>query len=133
MLLKRSRGVKPARLGGLDPILVRSAIDRAFQRSGEDGRRKQSLRAAIRYVREALEAALYAVLLTEPGAEWSARYAADRVFELLLELEALDLQGVADLLRSGSEKQIRALRRKYRRPVVRPAELSTRTLKGPTG
>ena len=109
----------------LEPDAVWRAIDWARASSPEAVQERRRLRSAMRYLRDQLDAFFYAHLLAGGHVgQWSARQLANQLVDLLLELEAIDLSGIADLL--DNPRRRASLRRRSLHVVVRPDESATK-------
>jgi len=94
-----------------------------FEAPACDGcRDKRYLRAAQRWLRETLASQLYTkfgLLCQKADLYFSPRKEADELIDFLLEFEALDLHGLAQLIANEGERMddyARQLSRRYPRP-----------------
>jgi hypothetical protein len=80
-------------------------------------RRKRGRRAALRYIRDALQAWFYwrlAIDAQQRGWYISSHSLANDLLDLLLEVESLDLDGIAAML-NRPQRETMALRRAFQR------------------
>jgi len=98
--------------------MQRRAVDSASKAPKPLIQQKATLREALRYLRDQLDAHFYAhvtILGAQCGFVFPATRATDALLELLLELEALDLIGLAKLIETGESKKIHRARLNRRR------------------
>jgi hypothetical protein len=108
---------------------TKAAVERAARIDWRGATDRQDLRSAFRYLRDELElhiAQRWGMLARLERFHFSVRTATDDLIDMLFELEAVDLIGIACLIRDRDDSKVRARRRKNARhtpaPLVPPSE-----------